>query len=77
MVIAGESRSRGNRLFNLDIENNQVVFKPKKGIKIPIEFTCSKKQKEKLLKVQELCLRKEFSVAVGLGNEYVTFCFDE
>lgn len=22
-------------------------------------------------------MKKEFSVAVGLGNEYVTFCFDE
>lgn len=43
MVIAGESRHRGNRLFNLNIENNQVVFKPKKGIKIPIEFICSRR----------------------------------
>lgn len=77
MVIAGETRQKGNRLFNLDIENNQVVFKPKKGIKIPISFICSRKQKEELLKVQELCLKKEFSVAIGLGNEYVTFCFNE
>ena len=77
MVIAGEIRHKGNRLFDLDFENNLIVFKPKKGIKIPIEFVCSRKQKEELLKLQELCLRKEFSVAIGLSKDYVTFCYDE
>ena len=77
MVIAGETRRKGNRLFDLDFENDQIIFKPKRGIKIPIEFACSKKQKEELLKIQELCLRKEFSIAIGLSKDYVTFCFDE
>ena len=77
LCIAGETRNKGNRLFNLDFENNKVEFKPKKGIKIPIEFKMSNKQKEELLKVQELCLRKEFSIAIGLNNDYITFCYDE
>ena len=77
MLIAGETRQKGNRLFDLDFENNQVVFKPKRGIKIPIQFVYSRKQKEELLRVQELCLRKEFSVAIGLSKDYVTFCVDE
>jgi len=77
MLIAGETRHKGNRLFNLDFENNQVIFKPKRDIKIQIKFICSRKQKEELLKVQEFCLRKEFSVAIGLSKDYVTFCFDE
>lgn len=77
MIIAGETRKYGNRLFDLDFENNQVIFKSKRGIKISIEFISSKKQKEELLKVQDLCLRKEFSVAIGLSKNYVTFCFDE
>lgn len=77
MLIAGETRQKGNRLFDFDFENNHLVFKPKRGIKISIEFVCSKKQKEELLRVQELCLRKEFSIAIGLNKDYVTFCFDE
>ena len=77
MLIAGETRQKGNRLFDFDFENNHLIFKPKRGIKISIEFVCSKKQKEELLRVQELCLRKEFSVAVGLSKDYVTFCYDE
>lgn len=77
MLIAGETRQKGNRLFDLDFENDYVIFKPKKGIKISIEFICSKKQKEELLKVQELCLKKEFSIAIGLSKNNITFCFDE
>ena len=77
MTIAGETHNYGNRLFNLDIEHNIVVFKPKRGIKIPIQFVCSKKQKEELMQVQELCLKKEFAVAISLNNDYVSFCFDE
>ena len=77
ICIAGETRHKGNRLFDLDFENDYVIFKPKKGIKIPISFVCSNKQKEELLKIQKLCLRKEFSIAIGLNNDYVTFCYDE
>lgn len=77
LCIAGETRQKGNRLFNLDFEDNKVEFKPKKGIKIPVEFKMSNKQKEELLKVQELCLRKEFSIAIVLNNDYITFCYDE
>ena len=77
MTIAGETRASGNRLFDLEIQDNQVIFKPKRGIKIPIQFVCSKKQKEELMQVQELCLKKEFAVAINLNNDYVSFCFDE
>ena len=77
ICIAGETRHKGNRLFNLDFENNKVEFKPKCKVKIPVEVKMSNKQKEELLKVQELCLRKEFAIAIGLNGDYITFCYDE
>ena len=77
MTFSGETRHNGNRMFNLDIEHNTVVFKPKCKVKIPVQFTCSNKQKEELLKVQELCLKKEFALAISLNNDYVSFSFDE
>ena len=77
MTFSGETRHNGNRMFNLDIEHNMVVFKPKCKVKIPIQFVCSKKQKEELMQAQELCLKKEFAVAISLNNNYVSFCFDE
>ena len=36
MTFSGETRHNGNRMFNLDIEHNMVVFKPKCKVKIPI-----------------------------------------
>lgn len=77
MTIAGETRHKGNRLFNLDIANCQVTFKPKKGISIPVKFAASKKQTAELLTMQELCLQKQFSVAISLDCEHVSFCYDE
>lgn len=77
MTFSGETRHNGNRMFDLDIEHNTVVFKPKRKVKISIEFTCSNKQKDELLKVQELCLKKDFAVAISLNNNYISFCFDE
>lgn len=77
MTIAGETRHKGNLLFDLHIEDDKVIFKPKKGIKTTIEFICSAKQKEELLKVQEQCLRKEFSVAISFSDEFISFCYDE
>lgn len=77
MSISGETRQKGNRLFNLNIDNSEVIFKPNRGVKIPIQFVCSKKQKEELLKIQKLCLEYKFSVAISLNNENISFCFDE
>lgn len=77
VTIAGETRHKGNRLFNLDIADCMVTFKPKKGILIPVKFAASKKQKAELLKMQELCLQNRFSVAISLDNEHVSFCYDE
>lgn len=77
MTIAGETRHKGNRLFDLHIDDDNVIFKPKKGIKTKIAFTCSAKQKEELLKVQELCSKKEFSVAISFNDMFISFCYDE
>lgn len=77
ITIAGETRQKGNRLFNLDFQNNRVEFKPKNKIKINIQFILSNKQKQELLKVQELCQRKEFSIAISFNNKNIYFCYDE
>lgn len=75
--IAGETRHKGNRLFNLDFENDRAEFKPNRGTKISIEFKASNKQKAELLLLQDKCDLKEFSVAISLDNNYISFCFDE
>jgi hypothetical protein len=76
--IAGKCIDKGNRKFNFDFENNTVVFKPSRGIKIPIIFKePSKNQKKLLLKAHELTRVKGVSISVNVSNEYITFTLEE
>lgn len=76
--IAGKSNQHGNRKFNFDFENNTVVFKPNRNIKIPIIFQePSKNQKKLLKKAQELTKLNQVSISVTLSKEYVTFTLEE
>jgi KamA family protein len=50
----GEENQGGNRKFELDIDNNQLIFKPERGIRIPIEFVGLRRTYiEKLKYIQE------------------------
>jgi len=76
--IAGKSNQHGNRKFNFDFENNTVVFKPNRNVKIPIIFQePSKNQKKFLKKAQELTKTNQVSISVTLSKEYVTFALEE
>lgn len=73
--IIGEAPQKSNRKFDFDFKNNKVVYKPKKGVKHPIEFYCSKKQKQELLKLQEQV--GEQAISVRVDNGYIYFSYDE
>jgi predicted transposase len=74
----GRANFKGNRKFNFDFENNTVVFKPSRNVKIPIIFQePSKNQKKLLLKAQELTKVKGVSISVTVSKEYITFTLDE
>jgi len=71
----GEAPQQSNRKFSFDFTNRQVVFKPKKGIKIPIDFHCSKGQHRQLSELQDMI--GELPISVRLNNEYLWLTFDE
>lgn len=74
----GRALFKGNRKFNFDLENNKVVFKPERKVKIEIEFEeVSKNQKKLLKKAQYLSQRKEFPISVQVSETYITFIIDE
>jgi len=76
--IAGKSNQHGNRKFNFDFENNTVIFKPNRKVKIPVVFNePSKNQKKLLKKAQELSKLNQVSISVTLSKEYVTFTLEE
>lgn len=76
--VIGCKKGLGNRKFRLDIENNQLLFRPKRGIEIPLRFyKLSKNWKENLQKLQGLCKLQEACLTVSFDHEYVYLIFDE
>lgn len=78
VYFRGETNAsrKGNRKFRLDMENNQVIFKPnvKKKIVCKVEST---KRNKTLLKLQRLCELGRTYFTCRLSNEHVWITFDE
>jgi len=73
--IIGEAPQKSNRKFDFDFENNKMIFKPKFGIKIPIEFHCGKNQHKQLMQLQQMI--GIMPISVRLNNDYVWITFNE
>ncbi len=73
--IVGEAPQKSNRKFDFDFCNNKSVFKPNMGIKIPIEYYCSKGQNEYLQRLQAQIGAQ--AISVKLNNDFIWISFDE
>lgn len=77
LTIQGEAPQLGNRKFQLDnIENNQIIFKPKRGIKILISLPKLRNNiKKQLFLLEELSEKRQipFMVKLTLDNIFITF----
>ena len=77
IVVRGSKQDhKGNRKFSLNVKQNQVIFKPKKGIKIIAEFSPTK-QNEVIKVIQQQGELKEKGFTIGLSNTYVWITYDE
>jgi IS605 OrfB family transposase len=76
--IQGETRCKGNRLFNFDLVNSKLTLKLSKKNHQEIEFyKPSKNQFRELSKIQELVENKQLTLTVFLNNDYIWLSFDE
>ena len=76
--IQGETNGRkGNRKANLDIENNQLIFKPFRGEKINIPLKLSKNEKQLLSVIQERCENNEDYFNIKIDSKFVYISFNE
>lgn len=75
MYIIGDTATKSNRKFDFDFVNKKTIFKPKKGIKIPIEFYCKKNQYRQLIKLQQMI--GVMPISIRLNNDYLWIIFDE
>jgi len=78
IVSQGEKDKNGNRKFDLDIDNNKIIFKFNKNKHIDLFFPKVKKNyKRKLIKLQELSNKKEYCYQVRIDKNYIYISFDE
>ena len=75
----GDAQQDGNRKFKLDvINNNRILFKPNKQTIIPVQLPkLTKRNKDYLCKLQELCEDKRASFSVELTSTSIHISIDE
>lgn len=75
--IIGESNQYGNRFFDFDIDNKTITFKPYKGMKVVIKYSCNHKYQEKLLQLKELIDSKSISITMTVTTKKICISFDD
>lgn len=74
----GEKLQKGNRHFELDIENNQIIFKESKENHQKIQLPKLRKNiKKELLSLERLSKNKELPFQVNLTKTHIYIVFDE
>src|ERR1035437_6383058 len=78
LYLVGETHAKNsNRFINFDLINNKLVYKPKSGVKIEIEFQYHKNKQKILKKLQEIKDSKTLPLTVLLSSNTVTIVYDE
>lgn len=76
--IQGEKQYKGNRLFNFNLVDNQIIFKLTRTQHIEIQYYKPlKKLYNELLCLQELIDNKHVTVSVKLNKDYIYLTYDE
>lgn len=78
LLSVGRAGFKGNRKFNFDLDNNKVVFKPSRNVKIGIEFEPVGKNQRKLLSAAQILSQSKLCpITVSLSKDYIIFHIDE
>lgn len=77
LEIRGSSSDKGNRKATLCIEENKIIFKPKKGLSYDIPLHLSKKEKEMLFSLQNDCKEKKSFFNLKISEKFIWITFDE
>lgn len=75
IIVRGET-GIGNRKFELDTKNNQVIFKPSRNVKVYCKYEKTKRDKI-LVKLEKLCNLGVTYFTIRLKQDYIYIIFDE
>ncbi|MEN9610749.1 MAG: hypothetical protein RLZZ628_1563 [Bacteroidota bacterium] len=71
----GEAPQKSNRKFDLDLRNQNIIFKPNRETQYNIEFHRSKKQQKVLNQLQSRL--GELPISIRLSEQFVWLTYDE
>jgi len=79
IYLLGEANQKGNRFFDFDFNNKQLIYKPDSKTKILIKLNLNDVSKyyNELLKLQKMTDNKDISVTIGLTENHINVIFDE
>lgn len=77
IYLLGEANQKGNRFFEFDFINKQLIYKPNIKTKISIKLNVIGKYYKNLLKLQKMIDTKDIAVTIGLTENYINIIFDE
>lgn len=78
ITIQGELQYHGNRLFDFNFEENELIFKLSRTDHRTLKYKVPhKKIKNNLIRLQELIDSKQITITVSLTKENVYLAFDE
>ena len=77
LTSIGEAPQKGNRKFELDIEKNIVIFKPKRGVKFELKLKLKPNYKKKLELLEEHINETPIPYTVSLNEKEIFISFDE
>jgi IS605 OrfB family transposase len=78
IYVIGEANQTGNRKFQLDLQNDQIIFKFKKDQHFYIQLPkISKSTKNKLQKLEQASKNKEIPFTVKLTSNKISISFDK
>ena len=79
ILSEGEMNRKGNRLFQIDVENDKFIYKRKCKEHYDLEIVekLSDKRKQILSRIQSLMSEKKIPVTIKLKKDHIYLSYDE
>ena len=77
ILYTGRAISSGNSKFKLDTANSTILFRPKRGVCMPIPFKCSPSRLATLVRIQKLAEDKQTAFSIQMSGRAISILVDE
>jgi IS605 OrfB family transposase len=74
--LLGEANQKGNRFMTFDFKNKKLIYKPYKGKKIEISYSCSGNHQRQLENIQKFIDERKIAITLSISTKQVCIAFD-